>query len=145
MGCQVSVEWVTAAASGSVLRSENGEVVVDLDGDGHEQSGWVVSYLHVDSLDRVEAGTWIERGERIGHASCEGGFSIATHVHIARRYNGEWVPADGSVPFVLSGWTAHAAPREYDGTMTQGDQVREACECSIDEFNGLVSDNVPSR
>jgi murein DD-endopeptidase MepM/ murein hydrolase activator NlpD len=144
MGCQISQEWITAAAPGLVLRSGEGEVVVDLDGDGYEQSGWVLTYLHVASQDRVGAGEWVERGQRIGHASCEGGFSIATHLHFARRYNGEWIPAgSGRVPMVLSGWTAHEDVMPYDGTLTRGDEVRTACECWDDEVNGLVSDNAP--
>jgi murein DD-endopeptidase MepM/ murein hydrolase activator NlpD len=143
MGCQISQEWITAAAPGLVLRSGEGEVVVDLDGDGYEQSGWVLTYLHVASQDRVGAGEWVERGQRIGHASCEGGFSIATHLHFARRYNGEWIPAAGSVPMVLSGWTAQSDLREYDGSMVKGNEIRVACECSDDAYNGLVSDNTP--
>jgi hypothetical protein len=35
----------------------------------------------------------VKTGDRIGHPSCEGGAANATHVHIARRYNGEWIPA----------------------------------------------------
>ncbi len=125
-----------------MLRSENGEVVIDLDGDGYEQSGWVLTYLHVYEEGRVEAGVWVERGARIGHPSCEGGFSFATHLHFARRYNGEWVPAgSGPVPLVLSGWTAQQAPDEYDGTMVRGGEVRHACECAESAVNGLVSDN----
>lgn len=144
IGCQPSPAWVTASAPGLVLRSDYGEVVVDLDGDGHEQTGWVLTYMHIHSEDRVEPGTWVDRGERIGHPSCEGGYAQATHLHFARRYNGEWVPAGrGPIPLVLSGWTAHEAASEYDGTMTRGSQTREACQCSEEEINGLVSDNTP--
>jgi len=145
-GCQPSPAWATAAAAGWVLRSEVGEVVIDLDGDGYEQSGWVLTYLHVHSEGRVEAGVWVERGQRIGHPSCEGGYAEAQHLHFARRYNGEWIPAgDGPAPLVLSGWTAHEAPREYDGTLTREDQVREACECAEDDLNGITSDNTPPQ
>jgi len=144
LGCQPSPAWVTAAAPGLVLRSDYGEVVVDLDGDGHEQSGWVLTYMHIHSTDRVEVGTWLERGQRIGHPSCEGGYADATHLHFARRYNGEWIPAGrGPVPLVLSGWTAHEGAVEYEGTLTKGDQVREACQCAEDTLNGLLSDNAP--
>ena len=48
-------------------------------------------------LDRL-----VETDDRIGHASCEGGVSTGTHLHFARKYNGEWVLADGPLPFVLS-------------------------------------------
>ena len=144
LGCAPSVEWATAAAPGLVLRSGNGEVVVDLDGDGFEQSGWVLTYLHVYEEGRVEAGMTLQRGQRIGRPSCEGGIADATHLHFARRYNGEWIPAgSGPVPMVLSGWTAHEDVMPYDGTLTRGDQVRSALECWDDDLNGLVSDNAP--
>jgi len=144
LGCAPSKEWATAAAPGLVLRSENGEVWMDLDGDGFEQSGWVLLYLHIYAEDRVEPGAYVERGQRIGHPSCEGGFSEATHLHFARRYNGEWIPAgSGLVPMVLSGWTAHEDVMPYDGTLTRGDEVRTAYECWDDDLNGLVSDNTP--
>jgi LasA protease len=142
--CTVSKEWVTAAAPGLVLRSEHGEVVVDLDGDGFEQSDWVLLYLHVHREGRVAPNTYLQRGQPIGHPSCEGGFADATHLHLARRYNGEWIPAgSGRVPMVLSGWTAHEDVMPYDGTLTRGDEVRTACECWDDDINGLVSDNAP--
>jgi len=139
--CTVSSEWSAAAAPGLVLRSENGEVLVDLDGDGFEQSGWVLLYLHVYHEGRVAAGTLLQRGQRIGHPSCEGGVADASHLHFARRYNGEWMPAGaGLVPMVLGGWTAHEDVMPYNGTLTRGDQVRTACECWNVAVNGLVSD-----
>jgi len=142
LGCAPSKEWATAAAPGLVLRSENGEVWLDLDGDGFEQSGWVLLYLHVYFEGRVEQGAYVQRGQRIGHPSCEGGYSEATHLHFARRYNGEWFPAgSGPAPMVLSGWTAHEAGMPYEGTLTRGDEVRTAYECWDDDLNGLVSDN----
>jgi murein DD-endopeptidase MepM/ murein hydrolase activator NlpD len=144
LGCAPAPDWVTAAASGLVLRSENGQVVVDLDGDGFEQSGWVLLYLHVYSHECVEEGTWLEQGQRIGHPSCEGGAADATHLHFARRYNGEWIPAgSGACPMVLSGWTAQDGTMPYDGTMTRGSEERVARECWEDDVNGLVSDNPP--
>ena len=142
--CTLSKEWVVAAAPGLVLRSDFGEVLVDLDGDGFEQSGWVLLYMHVNAQDRVAAGTVLERGQRIGHPSCEGGYADATHLHFARRYNGEWIPAgSGPAPLVLSGWTAREAVMPYDGSLARGDEVRTACECWDDGVNGLVSDNIP--
>ncbi len=122
-GCVESEKWLVASESGLVVRSGNGVVVLDLDGDGYEQTGWNLLYLHVDTLDRPSAGTWLDKDDRLGHASCEGGVSTGTHVHFARKYNGEWILADGPVPFVLSGWTVHAGKNPYEGTLTKGDQT----------------------
>ena len=129
LGCVQSEAWVVAAADGVVLRSDQGEVIQDLDGDGREQTGWVLMYLHVESRDRVAEGTRLQAGDRIGHPSCEGGVSNGTHLHLARRYNGEWIPADTSLPFELDGWVSAGLGREYDGTLTRGSVVLEACAC----------------
>jgi hypothetical protein len=40
-------------------------------------------------------------------------------VHIARKYNGEWIPADGPLAFNLSGWVAHYGDEPYKGTLTR--------------------------
>ena len=122
-GCLASDEWVTAVASGVVTRAYNGAVVVDLDGDGYEQTGWSIFYMHIYHEGRVEVGDWVNVGDPIGHPSCEGGVSTGTHLHIARKYNGEWIPADGPLPFVLGGWTAHEGEAAYLGTLTRGDQT----------------------
>lgn len=122
-GCVVSDEWVTASASGVVVRSKNGVVVLDLDGDGREQTGWVLLYLHVATKDRAAVGEELISGDVIGHPSCEGGSSTGTHVHVVRKYNGEWIPADGSLPFVLSGWRAHVGSKEYEGTLTKENEI----------------------
>lgn len=118
-GCVKSNDWVVASAPGLVTRSENGVVVVDLDGDGYEQTGWVILYLHIATQGRVPAGTILEQDDLIGHPSCEGGSSTGTHVHIARKYNGEWMLADGPIPFNLSGWEAHAGDQPYIGSLTK--------------------------
>jgi len=122
-GCVTSDKWVTASAAGLVVRSENGVVILDLDGDGHEQTGWVLLYLHIATDGRVPAGAWVAKDDKIGHPSCEGGVATGTHVHIARKFNGEWILADGPVPFVLSGWQVHAGEQPYKGTLTKDDQV----------------------
>lgn len=122
-GCVASNAWVTASASGLVVRSERGLVVLDLDGDGREQTGWVLIYLHVASQSSVPVGTWVAQGDRLGHPSCEGGIATGTHVHIARKFNGEWIAADGPVPFNLSGWIAVAGEEAYKGFLVRGEQV----------------------
>ena len=119
-GCQESNAWVVASMPGLIVRSGNGVVVIDMDGDGYEQTGWTLLYLHIATKDRIEAGTWVEVGDRIGHPSCEGGRATGTHIHMARRYNGEWVPADGPLPFTLSGWVARAANTAYKGWLIRG-------------------------
>lgn len=122
-GCDVAPQWVLAAAAGLVVRSGPGLVVVDMDGDGSEQTGWNILYMHIANKDRVSKGQWVEVNDRIGHASCEGGFSTGTHLHFARKFNGEWMIADGPVPFVLSGWTALAGDKPYHGKLVKGDKV----------------------
>ncbi|MGH2522761.1 MAG: peptidoglycan DD-metalloendopeptidase family protein, partial [Anaerolineales bacterium] len=129
-GCGESDEWVTAVAAGKVVRVDYGSVLLDLDGDGREATGWVILYLHVAAKDRVKEGAFVEAGARIGHPSCEGGQATGTHVHIARKYNGEWILADGVIPFDLEGWVAHQGEAEYKGTLTRGDQVIPACTCT---------------
>jgi murein DD-endopeptidase MepM/ murein hydrolase activator NlpD len=118
-GCVESTTYVTASAAGLVVRSGNGVVVVDLDGDGFEQTGWAVVYLHIETKDRVKLGNWVETGDFIGHPSCEGGQATGTHVHMARKYNGEWIAADGAIPLVLTGWRAHSGSAPYKGTLTR--------------------------
>jgi len=127
--CAVSARWVVAVADGLVVRAADGVVVQDLDGDGYEQTGWNVLYLHIAAADRVPAGTFLHAGERIGHTSCEGGLANAAHLHIARKYNGEWIPADGDVPWVLDGWVSQGTGQAYDGFLRRGEEIKEACEC----------------
>jgi murein DD-endopeptidase MepM/ murein hydrolase activator NlpD len=123
LGCIQNNTWVTAIADGLIVRASEGRVVQDLDGDGHEQTGWVVFYMHIETRGRVDAGDPVETGDRIGHPSCEGGISTGTHLHIARKYNGEWIPADSPVnPFVMDGWTSTGIGYYYDGWLTKGDQ-----------------------
>ncbi|MBN2148547.1 MAG: hypothetical protein JW726_14265 [Anaerolineales bacterium] len=118
-GCAKSDAWVVAMAPGLIVRTGPGLIVQDMDGDGLEQTGWVLLYLHI-SNPRVRLGDWVETSDYLGHPSCEGGHATGTHVHIARKYNGEWIAADGPLPFVLSGWRAHAGAEPYEGTMTRG-------------------------
>lgn len=128
-GCVDSTEWVTAVAAGVVVRVDTGVVILDLDGDGYEQTGWNILYLHIKTQDKIKVGTIVRQGDRIGHPSCEGGTATGTHVHIARKYNGEWVLADGALPFVMNGWRCIAGADAYQGKLVKDDQVVEACDC----------------
>ena len=89
--------------------------ILDLDGDNNEQTGWNILYLHVANDGRVKQGDWINVNDKIGHPSCEGGVATGTHIHIARKYNGEWILADGPMPFNLGGWVAGAGEGPYKG------------------------------
>jgi len=124
--CAVSRVWVTASAPGLVVRSERGVVTIDLDGDGLEQTGWVLLYMHIADENRVAAGTWVETNSPLGHPSCEGGTATGTHVHLARKYNGEWLAADNPLPMVLGDWIAHAGELSYAGTLEKDGQVVSA-------------------
>lgn len=133
LGCVSNNHWVVAVADGLIVRAENGAVVQDLDGDGYEQSGWTVLYMHIESRDRVAVGSYVYAGERIGHPSCEGGYSTGTHLHIARRYNGEWIAIHNSIPFVMDGWLAVDSGELYGGYLQNGEKVVEPCECTEPE------------
>jgi LasA protease len=133
LGCVQKDAWVVAVADGLILRADIGAVVQDLDGDGLEQTGWTVLYMHIESRNRVQPGTYLRAGERIGHASCEGGISTGTHLHLARRYNGEWIPADGPMPFNLDGWISRGTGSEYNGILEKNGVVIEAWADRRDE------------
>jgi len=130
IGCAPSSQWATAAADGLVVHSRDGMVIQDLDGDGFVGTGWVMFYMHMASDGRVPNGAIIKAGDNIGHPSCEGGVSNATHLHIARRYNGVWIDADDPRwPMALSGWTPASTGDAYYGTLSRGGQTCTACEC----------------
>lgn len=126
IGCSRSNYPVTAAASGLVVYSGDGLVIVDLDKDGDARTGWVHLYLHVGSRERASVGTVIQTGDKIGFPSCEGGVSSGTHLHFARRYNGQWIPIDAAHPLTLSGFEVYSTGDVYDGYLVKGDQIIEA-------------------
>ncbi|MDW8351101.1 MAG: LysM peptidoglycan-binding domain-containing protein [Anaerolineae bacterium] len=137
-GCTELRDWVTAVADGVITRSAHGEVAQSLDPGGDERIGWSVLYLHISSRNRVAAGARVKAGDPIGHPSCEGGFARAAHLHLARKYNGEWINAQGEIPFNLEGWVAVEGAREYDGALVKGALRREACECKNPQLNGIT-------
>ncbi len=140
-GCTPTDLWATAVADGVVARSETGMVVLDLDGDGDERIGWDVFYLHVGSDGRVPAGTHLKQGDPIGHPSCEGGESTGTHIHIARKYNGEWIPASGTLGFNFEGWVAHSSGEAYKGFLQRYGKTITACQCS--NQSSFIQSGVP--
>ena len=124
--CAVSKAWATASTPGIIARAAYNVVALDMDGDGFEQTGWVLVYVHLAGSELVEEGKTVIQDEPLGHPSCERGQSTGKHVHIARKYNGEWLSADGPLPFVLSGWRVEAGTRNYEGNLVKGDQVVSA-------------------
>ncbi len=127
-GCASSDRWATAVADGVIVRADTSMgVMLDTDGDGDERTGWNVFYLHLASQDRVRAGTVVKAGQPLGHPSCEGGSATGTHVHIARKYNGEWMPAagigGGVLAFDLEGWRAYDGIAAYEGYLKRNAQL----------------------
>ena len=132
-GCVESNAWVVAVAPGRIVRSESSYVVLDLDWDGFEQTGWVVIYQHIGAKDRIPEGARVNAGDHLGHPSCEGGTATGTNLHIARKYAGEWVSAGDPLPFILSGWTTHYGSAPYQGTLTKDDQTITANQTGVHE------------
>lgn len=121
--CIVSTYWVAASAPGLVVRSHRNVVAIDLDGDGDEGTGWVLIYMHIADAERVSVGTWLERDDPLGHPSCEGGTASGTHVHFARKFNGEWLGVEDPLPLILSGWRAYAGESRYAGFLQKGSDI----------------------
>lgn len=140
-GCTSTEEWATAIADGVIARKSIATAILDLDGDGDERTGWVVFYLHLSTESIPPAGTQLKAGDLIGHPSCEGGVSTGTHVHIARKYNGEWISADGPLAFDLEGWIAANGSVPYEGTLTRFSHSIRACVCS-DRSSQLQSGSI---
>jgi len=122
--------FATAMADGLVVRSDIDGVILDLDKDGDERTGWVLFYLHLATNKRIAVGQEVSAGDPLGYPSCEGGSSTGTHVHVARKYNGEWVLADGPLAFDFEGWRVHSGGDAYKGTLTRGPLTIQACVCS---------------
>ncbi len=127
-GCQVSSEPAVAMAPGLVVRSERGVLMLDLDGDGDERTGWVLFYLHVS--DRPPVGALLDVRDPVGYPSCEGGRTTGSTLHFARKYNGEWIPAWGVIPFNMEGWIVVKGDEPYTGYMHQNGQRVIACPCA---------------
>jgi murein DD-endopeptidase MepM/ murein hydrolase activator NlpD len=139
--CFYSATPNTAAADGVIALARAGEVLLDLDGDGYAQTGWVLLYLHtaLDADQPVQVGQAVRAGDVIGYASCEGGLANSSHLHLARRYNGEWLDAAGPVPFNLGGWVFQPTLVPYFGAIVNNGETREACECWDDALNLVVN------
>jgi LasA protease len=125
-GCYTSARWAIASVAGVVARSERGVLVLDTDGDGFEQTGWTLLYLHLADAERLPVGARSAQDDRLGHPSCEGGPATGKHVHIVRRYNGEWIGVSNVLPFILSGWWVKPGLLPYQGRLLKEGQVVES-------------------
>jgi hypothetical protein len=134
-GCYVSPFWARAIARGVIVRSDYGLAVLDLDGDGFEQTGWTLLYLHVAERGRAAIGASLEAGDAVGRPSCDGGNATGTHVHLARRFNGVWI-SPAVVPFQLGPWEARHAPDSAVGAgwlwQTSVEVYKVPCDCRVD-------------
>ncbi len=143
--CRPSADWALAAAPGRVVGSEHGRVMVNISGGDFQGAGWTLMYMHTDLIGQPVVGMSVKTGDPIGHPSCEGGIATGSHLHLARLYNGQWIPADDRTrPLVLAGWVVNSFPNEYDGTMIRGPEWRIASTGHAPSFNGITADEGPS-
>ncbi|MFQ5932521.1 MAG: M23 family metallopeptidase, partial [Nitrospiraceae bacterium] len=131
---RTSDKEVVAVADGIVARVDHGIVVLDLDGDGYEQTAWSIFYLHVVAAEAITEGVSVRQGQVIGEASSAGGVADGDHIHIARKYNGEWIPAVGPVPFELGGWRVRSGAEAYDGELYKEEG---GCEATVPIWGSL--------
>jgi len=129
-GCSPSEYPALAIADGTIVRKGNAYIVLDLDGDNDEKTGWNIFYLHLANNSLPSVGTQLKQGDPIGMPSCEGGTATGTHVHIARKYNGEWVLAGGPLAFTMEGWKVGFGSAAYQGTLERNGVKLTACVCS---------------
>jgi LysM repeat protein len=138
-GCDPSPHWAVAVASGIVAFSEGGKVLLDLDGDNNYLTGWVIQYLHLSPEGSPKVGTSLNQFDNIGHPSCLGGSSTGRNLHIARLYNGEWIPADGVIPMMLDGWKVTNGEKEYKGFLEKQD-AKIASSSSGERYSQISAD-----
>ena len=117
--CQTSPYYARAVAAGIVTRVENSVVTLSLVDENNAFTGWEVMYMHIAAQGSVSVGEHLATGDAIGHPSCEGGPATGSHVHIARKYKGEWIGAAGIFDFILSGWTVVPGERAYLGKLVK--------------------------
>lgn len=127
-GCSPTTEWATALSDGTIVRTGTGVAVLDLDDDNNEHTGWNIFYLHLKTDSIPPVGTILNAGDPIGLPSCEGGESTGTHIHIVRKYNGEWILAYGPLAFNLEGWIAQRGDEAYKGKLVRFERTIEASE-----------------
>lgn len=141
-GCSPTADYALAIADGVIVRTGTAFSVLDLDGDGDERTGWNIFYLHLANASMKPVGTVLKQGDPIGLPSCEGGTSTGTHVHIARKYNGEWVLAGGPLAFNFEGWVVASNSEAYQGSLIKDGHILRACVCS-DKSSQITAQGLP--
>jgi hypothetical protein len=121
--CAVSKAWVLASAPGTITRAANNQVILALEDAQGQPTGWEILFMHIASEGMIEEGTHVNLDDQIGHPSCQGGSATGTHVHIARKYKGEWIGAGEPFPFELSGWLALPGAQLYKSSLIRNDQT----------------------
>jgi len=86
--------------------------------------------LHIATPNRAKLGSIVNVGDSLGYPSCEGGTTTGTHIHIARKYNGEWIAADGPIPFDMEDWIPHNGAEAYKGTLSRNGIIVTASSVS---------------
>jgi hypothetical protein len=127
-------------AGGTVVSSSTDGVVVELDEDSYEGTGWTHVYRFLSAFERVGEGTHVRAGDPLGHPSCEGGLTSQARVSFARKFNGEWIPVDARfAPLVLGGWIPSVGDEPGQGLLVhQGLPARHASETQNPAVNGVT-------
>ena len=91
---------VYACIGGTITRMEASQLVVSQIG-MQENQGWSLVYYGLSVKPGLKVGDKVEIGESIGHVDAS---AWNASFWLARKYNGEWVPAGAIIPFKLGGW-----------------------------------------
>lgn len=91
---------VFSSISGTITRLDNFHLVVSEPG-MPETKGWSIVYFGVTAKPGLKAGDEIQIGQTLGQVDS---VNWNASFWLARKYNGEWVPAGTVIPFKLGGW-----------------------------------------
>jgi LasA protease len=91
---------VFSSIGGTITRLDASQLVVSQPG-MPETQGWSIVYFGLAVKPGLKVGDKVQIGETLGHVDA-GAWDAS--FWLARKYNGEWVPAGSVVPFTLGGW-----------------------------------------
>ena len=138
-GCSESTDWVTAPSNGIITRIGPGLLAQTVGEGDTELAGWTLVYAHLRTdTFMLRVGQRVQAGERLGRPSCDGGLeATGTHLHLARKYNGEWISAGGPLAFVLSGWETVSEHHAYQGKLVERSSGRGITACACENNNQI--------